>query len=695
MATIPTDDRFGDQWHLKNNAVGEYDLDVVDVWDDYTGKGVTVFVLDSGVDYTNPDLAKINLTLSHDYFSNDTDPAPVGASDNHGTAVAGIIGASANDGGVVGVAYGSELVHYRLGATSVPYTSSYPALGDAVANGADVINMSWGTGYNFDINTTDSADQLDRFRNAVDAGRDGLGTILVKSAGNSRGDGFLTNTNGQITGNDTHTILTAAVNRDGTVTTYSTPGSSLLISGFGSPLSGQVVTTDRVGASGYSSGNIATNFNGTSAAAPMVSGVAALMLDANDSLGWRDVQTIMALSARHVGSDVGATSLSGSELDLWEFNGADNWNGGGMHFSSDYGYGLIDALGAVRLAETWGKSSTSANEAKLSKVLLNASEVIPDGDLAGKVYATKFDKSMDVERVQVKLTFTAENPQDLEIYVTGPDGKKHLVAGDIPQGDYGSILTPYEFTFTTQEFRGESGNGKWRVQIVDDQSTSATTVSSVELQVFGAAASKNDTYYYTNEFSDYSDTHSANLKDTNGGRDLLNAAAVTAAMTVDLGKGTGNIDGVAMKIKGVENVYAGDGDDTLTGTNAANSLAGGRGADLLTGGKGSDDFIYRLVRDSRSVESHDLIKDFGKGDDIVLTRIDAVQDELDINDKFSFIKGAAFGEVAGQLRFELVDAAGKKNDFTFVTADIDGDATADLMIALSGLHKLKATDFML
>jgi subtilisin family serine protease len=81
--------------------------------------------------------------------------------------------------------------------------------------------------------------------------------------------------------------------------------------------------------------------NGTSFSSPVVSGVAALMLDANPGLGWRDVQEILAATAGRTGSPAG-----------WSFNGADNWNGGGMHVSHDYGFGLVDAYAAVRVAES-------------------------------------------------------------------------------------------------------------------------------------------------------------------------------------------------------------------------------------------------------------------------------------------------------------------------------------------------------
>ncbi|MFN7052788.1 MAG: S8 family serine peptidase, partial [Gemmobacter sp.] len=73
------------------------------------------------------------------------------------------------------------------------------------------------------------------------------------------------------------------------------------------------------------------NFGGTSGATPQVSGTVGLMLEANDGLGWRDVQNILALSARHVGSSIGTRDPARvAERFDWEVNGATNWNNGGM-----------------------------------------------------------------------------------------------------------------------------------------------------------------------------------------------------------------------------------------------------------------------------------------------------------------------------------------------------------------------------
>src|SRR5262245_21127982 len=142
---LPTDELFSQQWHLSNSVTGQYDLNVVDVWGDYTGKGVKVVVFDDGFDYNNPDLApNYDLGNDHDYGQNDEDAAPHYSSDNHGTAVMGLIGAANNGTGVVGVAYDSSLTGYRLdfSVTADDWRAVFSAaLADTVSLGGDVFNM--------------------------------------------------------------------------------------------------------------------------------------------------------------------------------------------------------------------------------------------------------------------------------------------------------------------------------------------------------------------------------------------------------------------------------------------------------------------------------------------------------------------------------------------------------------------------
>jgi len=706
---LPTDTDFVDQWYLKNTVVGQYDLDVVKAWDDYTGKGVKVVVMDDGFDHANPDLApNYDTSLDHDYGNNDSDAAPYNTSDSHGTAVMGIIGAAENGTGVVGVAHGASLIGFRM-----EYASSVPAwrddfiaaLADAAADGGSVVNMSFGDSVSYDAyGASDAAQMQAALGTAVANGRDGLGLILVKAAGNERQDpdgineGLPIDANHSTMDSDTRQIIVAATDADGFVAPYSSPGAPVLIAAFGSPYAGTITTTDRVGAAGYntdpSDPGVFSGFAGTSAATPMVSGVVALMLQANPDLGWRDVQTILAYTARHVGSAVDGATLAQSELNPWNWNAAVNWNGGGLHYSQDYGYGLVDALAAVRLAESWQLQSTSANEDSTSLALVDTATAIPDNNTTGTAFTGEVTKSLDVERVTVDVTLTAGDAQDIAIYITSPDGIEERLLAYQNKRAYGASYSG-TLHLNCQAFRGEDSQGTWTVRVADNQAGGAISVSAITVTAYGQTASDDNTYVYTDEFSDFVGTggHSANLKDSNGGSDTIDAAAITSAMTVDFSTGTGMIDGVAMKIKGVENVFGGDGQDHLTGNGSANELDGGRGRDILVGGKGDDDFLYNTISDSLAGKKYDVIGDFSAGDVINLSGIDT--GSADGDQAFKYLGGKAFNGKAAEVDFELIDKKGTAHDQTLIFADINTDKKADFEIELTGLHKLTAADFIL
>ena len=162
---LPTDPMLAQQWHL-GNVGGLLDLRVRGAWDPamgaaYTGVGVRVVVIDDGFDYNHADLAApYNTALDFDYDGVDFDPFGT-ASDAHGTAVTGIIGADNNGTGVVGIAFDSELVGYRTHGFINDFwlQNIRDAIAQAATNAlADVANISqgianddtseWGIGYN-------------------------------------------------------------------------------------------------------------------------------------------------------------------------------------------------------------------------------------------------------------------------------------------------------------------------------------------------------------------------------------------------------------------------------------------------------------------------------------------------------------------------------------------------------------------
>lgn len=128
------------------------------------------------------------------------------------------------------------------------------------------------------------------------------------------------------------------------------------------------------------------------------------------------------------------------------------------------------------------------------------------------------------------------------------------------------------------------------------------------------------------------------------------------------------------------------GNDTLDGGAGSDLLISGAGRDVMTGGTGADLFRFTALADSVVGTSRDLITAFSRaeGDRVDLATIDA-NTRLSGDQAFAFIGDAGFGRIAGQLRF----AGG------VLQADLNGDARADMEIAIQGVSTLLAADFIL
>ncbi|MBD3561222.1 S8 family serine peptidase, partial [Planktothrix sp. FACHB-1355] len=252
----------------------------------------------------------------------------------HGTAVAGIALASGdNNFGGSGVAPEANLAGLRLIADQVTDKQIADALSFKNQD-IDIYNNSWKVENAF----TTSPLNLMAMEQAVKTGRNQLGNIYVFAGGNDQQHGGNVNYNGFA--NSRYAIAVGAINKDGEQTTYSEPGTPLLVSAYSSSLGEgrSITTTDLVGADGYDPGDYTTSFGGTSAAAPLVSGVIALMLEANPNLSWRDVQHILAKTANKNNPE---------DEKGWVQNGAKLW------VNDKYGFGAIDAFKAVNTAATW------------------------------------------------------------------------------------------------------------------------------------------------------------------------------------------------------------------------------------------------------------------------------------------------------------------------------------------------------
>ena len=618
----PLDPLYTQQWHfglLGRLGFGNTadTVGIERVWANFTGRGVRVGVWDDGIESTHWDLAANYDATRHVTVSGTLNNGqPVSASYAHGTAVAGLIAAADNGSGGVGGAFNASLTGVRIfgGADDINtawnrYLSTLDSLGNF-----DVTNHSYGGFPDWSL----TAD-VNKFRIASVAGRGGLGTINVKSAGNDNVDG-----NGDALDASRFTLTVAAIDATGQVASYSTYGAHVLLA---APAGS--VTTDRLGTAGYnglSAGDYTNSFGGTSAASPLTASVVALMLEAAPGLGWRDVQDILARSAMGVGSlHTGNTT---GENGSWQWNAASNWNGGGLHFSADYGFGLLNAFSAVRMAEVWDQfapqAATSANEVLASVGPLDVGLALNDLSLAE--YQFTVTDAVVLEHVDLTITLTHQYFTDLRINLISPGGTDLVLydgsTGTSAQADFG-----LSYMLGAQGFRGENSAGQWTLRIRDARAQDAGTLDAIHFAGYGAAPSANDVYHYTDEVLAVlalpgQATRSA-LSDADGGQDWINAAAMSRNLELRLTPGAsstlaGSVFLTLAAGTQIEHAIGGDGDDRLFGNDFDNQLLGMRGDDAIDGGAGVDTAVfagnstrYRLTQTAGQVTVADLAGDFG------------------------------------------------------------------------------------
>ncbi|MBO33769.1 MAG: hypothetical protein CMM74_12480, partial [Rhodospirillaceae bacterium] len=254
---VPDDAGFENQWYLDNPnaALGGIDIDITSIWDEYSGAGITLGIIDDGIDYLHPDIAG-NYNLDIDYDALDGvlglgsgDPISDGLDDFHGTAVAGVMAGSLGEGDIVGVAHEASLAMFRMGFGFEASASQTEAALQQMVN-VDVVNSSWTYGEAFTDNKNElkSAEFFEAITEAVEVGREGLGTTIVFAAGNY---GEIGDSSDYHSFSNTHeTISVGSVGQFGSASSFTSAGSSVLISAPGE----SILTTDLSGAAGFSVG---------------------------------------------------------------------------------------------------------------------------------------------------------------------------------------------------------------------------------------------------------------------------------------------------------------------------------------------------------------------------------------------------------------------------------------------------------
>lgn len=282
----------------------------------------------------------------------------------------------------------------------------------------------------------------------------------------------------------------SAVDDKGLVAEYSESGANLIVTSpsdtgwYENPVRQGIATTDLVGDFGvnkegwdrdsahewiYPAGYDFLNssytkiMGGTSAAAPVVSGVAALMLEANPKLGWRDVQEILMRSAKKINPT----------QPEWIVNRA------GLNFHHDFGAGMVDAGAAVTMARTWrnlpAQQTLSSSEPSLSIL-------IPDNNPVGiPVRQYSFTRPFRVEHVTVSVGIEHAKRGQLEILLTSPAGTVSRLAELRPLDTSANL----NWTFMTVRNWGENALGTWRLSVRDRVTGATGTLKSTQITIYG------------------------------------------------------------------------------------------------------------------------------------------------------------------------------------------------------------------
>jgi subtilisin family serine protease len=560
-------------------SVAGEDMNVMDAHlNGVTGEGSIAIVVDSGLELNHEDLsANIYPGGSLNFVTGTkdiTDPFNDYSSlpGDHGTSVAGLIAAKGwNNLGGRGVAPNASLAgfNYLQQQDSMAYMLSHGLPGTAFTKSANVVafNRSYGSSVPVVYPASVANRSVEKY--TVTELRDGLGALNVKSNGNSFQDDqysslcalpgravelslTCSDVNFQSSNASPYYTTVAAVNADGTHTSYSTAGAGTFISapaGEYGQFDPAMVTTDESsclrGYSGYENYpdsdlgpiadfwaayagfdypgveeenagcNYTSHFNGTSSAAPNYTGVTALIAEANPELSWREINYIAASTATQVDPENEPVVLTIGDAE-WTAHAGWVENAAGFSFNNLYGFGRVDAGAAVAMAKE-GVDLGEWVESEWIPAAIETPVAIPDNSAEGVSQTIAVEDDVTIETMQLKVTIA--NPEmaysymdpdengmsyasmagsDIAIEVTSPAGTRNVVIASrnglviSAQGAPSLGYVMYETELKTNAFYGESAAGEWTVKVLD------TAADSFQVQNGGSWFYDGPTTFYNN-----------------------------------------------------------------------------------------------------------------------------------------------------------------------------------------------------
>lgn len=436
----PNDPLYESQWALHNTgqsggSSGD-DINMEAVWNILTGShSIVVAVIDTGIDYTHPDLAANMWTNPGEIPDNNTDDDHNGFVDDyygynfdgytsdpmddhfHGTHVAGTIGALGDNGiGVAGISWTAKLMAVKfLNSGGSGYLSdAISAIEYAVDNGATVLNNSWGFMSGQAIPSNPALEPVQSLRDAI-AYADTHGAIFVAAAGNSGVDSDVY-ANYPSSYSVANILSVASTDRNDDRSSFSNWG--LISVDLGAPGSSILSTYP----TWYVDPPYAT-ISGTSMATPHVAGAAAIIWADNPSLSHRQVIDRIKQGVTPLSSLAGIT-VTGGRLNVWQsillndpslnhapiaYAGADQYKEVGDTISLSGS--ATDEDGDTSFSYAWTLSKPSGSAASLSSDSAASTSFVADavGDYYASLVASDWTASSTASTVTIHVSESASN----------------------------------------------------------------------------------------------------------------------------------------------------------------------------------------------------------------------------------------------------------------------------------------------
>lgn len=463
------DPLFKSQWYIYNTADAGNDINIVKAWrKNITGKGVTVAVIDDGLDYTHPDLKEaFSKEGSWDYNDHQNLPEPKLGDDNHGTRCAGEIAAAHNDFCGVGLAPDAKVAGIRILSGALSDADEARAMIHAMDHNS-IYSCSWGPSDNG--RTVDAPPLIVKraILEGIENGRQGKGSVYVFAAGNGHSSGDNCNYDGYT--NSIYSITVAATDRYNRHPYYGESCSANMISTYSSNSQYYITTSDRVG--NRSPSDACTDrHSGTSAAAPLAAGVFALVLEQRPELTWRDLQYLCRETGKKFELEPGLE---------WQTTHD------GKHYHNHYGYGHLDADDIVEKAKDWelvGPQSWHIGEKQEANLPINGATPV---EYNYTVSQEDWDNAnlKHIEHVNVVISVDYPARGGIKYSLRSPSGFVSVLA-ERRLNDHTNIPL-VDWQFMSVAHWGEQGVGNWSL-IVEGTDDKNGTLKDVKLKLWGHA----------------------------------------------------------------------------------------------------------------------------------------------------------------------------------------------------------------